>query len=276
MYKIFNENVKVQIYHNTKKKTASTIRKELGCDYVLNGWVFNFKTFAPCDWLRTKGKTIKQGVYNDWSLCIDNNGKPSLLTNFNSYEVLSGSPLLKNGIKIYRNLTPDVKRNAERTAVFWTKEGHFGIYVDKAILSPEKLRNRLIELGAVDALLMDGGGSTQVSCSSNSVYSSRIVATLICVWVNNSTKADPKPTPATSTNPYPIPTRNLKRGCSDGEDVKWLQCQLNLKIKSGLPITGNFYTGTETAVINFQKKVFTNYKDWDGIVGPATRKKLME
>lgn len=78
----------------------------------------------------------------------------------------------------------------------------------------------------------------------------------------------------TSTNPYTVPARTLKKGMT-GKDVKWVQYELK---ESGFSlgkygIDGEFGSTTETAVKKFQKK----YKlTVDGIVGSKTLAKLKE
>ena len=68
---------------------------------------------------------------------------------------------MKNGAKLKRNLTPDVARPAERTAVGWMPDGRVLIWCDKMILTREQLQDKLLSLGCVDGLMLDGGGSTQ-------------------------------------------------------------------------------------------------------------------
>ena len=76
---------------------------------------------------------------------------------------------------------------------------------------------------------------------------------------------------STDPNDYPVPTRTLKHGMS-GEDVKWLQFTLK-KYGKSLSGTGYFGDVTLAAVKAFQRdKGLTQ----DGMVGPATRAKLIE
>lgn len=65
-------------------------------------------------------------------------------------------------------------------------------------------------------------------------------------------------------NPYPEPTRNLKKTipCMRGNDVKWLQWYL------GVTVDGIFGKDTKNATIAFQQ---THGLKVDGIVGSATR-----
>lgn len=67
------------------------------------------------------------------------------------------------------------------------------------------------------------------------------------------------------TNPYKKPTKLLKKG-SKGEDVKWLQYELN-KYGAKLKVDGDFGNLTLNAVKQFQYKYNLVV---DGIVGPKT------
>lgn len=80
--------------------------------------------------------------------------------------------------------------------------------------------------------------------------------------VNNTIK---KP-----SNPYPIPTKTLGKGCK-GDDVKWLQFEL---IESGykLAIDGSFGSKTLAALKSFQQSAKLVV---DGKCGSKTRKALL-
>lgn len=72
-------------------------------------------------------------------------------------------------------------------------------------------------------------------------------------------------------NPYPIPTKNFKRGAK-GNNVRWLQYELN-KRGYHLVCDGIFGAKTDEATRAFQAD---NGLVPDGIVGPLTRAKLVE
>lgn len=69
-------------------------------------------------------------------------------------------------------------------------------------------------------------------------------------------------------NPYTAPSASdtIKMN-STGDKVKWVQYQLQKTTESSLPITGQFWTSTESAVKKFQKQ---NSLTADGIVGRKT------
>lgn len=75
--------------------------------------------------------------------------------------------------------------------------------------------------------------------------------------------------PQATGNPYPVPTKNLKKG-SRGNDVRWVQYQLT-KRGYHLVCDGIFGAKTDEAVRAFQAD---NNLVPDGIVGVLTRRKL--
>lgn len=98
--------------------------------------------------------------------------------------------------------------------------------------------------------------------------SSSYVATCMkYVTLHNLTSYDwENPSVDPTVNPYPVPTRLLKRGCR-GDDVKWLQWELLKRQYSVGNIDGIYGVKTESAVKGFQTEKLV-----DGIVGPITMK----
>lgn len=104
---------------------------------------------------------------------------------------------------------------------------------------------------------------TSVGLTSNGVCNSATLAKLRAAAANG---------PVNSTDPsnYPVPTRTLKKGMK-GEDVKWLQAVLK-KLGYSVTIDGDFGEQTKAKVKKAQGKYGLTQ---DGIVGPATRAKLI-
>ena len=189
---------KAAVYHNTKRLTIKQIQAETGCTHILNGWLFDnnklSKTyFQPCNWLIVNGKTIVSDKYRDYGFVCDGTGAPVMSTDRTKKYFLSGTPLLKDGKRLERWVDYAVARAAERTAVGWLADGRVLIWVDKTKLTIQDLVTKLLELGCVDALLMDGGGSTQGRFPNTNVYSSRLVATVILLWEDDSIDENTSP-----------------------------------------------------------------------------------
>lgn len=179
---------RAQIYHNTERLTPAQIKKKFGCTHIINGYLFNGR-FVPVGWCVIDGKVISRDKYQDWGVSIGSDGKPQMLTDRGG-SFLSGVPILKAGSKLYRGLTADVARPAARTAVGWMPNGKVCLWCDKTSLTREQLQNKLLGLGVVDALMLDGGGSTQGIFPGGKVISSRKVPTLLLFWERSAKVED--------------------------------------------------------------------------------------
>ena len=182
---------RAQVYHNTGKLSPAQIRNRTGCTHIINGYLFNSK-FQPVGWTVIDGKIISRDAYQDWGISIGADGLPKMLTDRGG-SFLSGIPILKGGSKLYRDLTPDVARPAARTAVGWLPNGKICLWCDRTALTREQLQNKLLGLGVEDALMLDGGGSTQGIFPKGKVTSSRKVPTLLLFWERKTENPTPAP-----------------------------------------------------------------------------------
>lgn len=189
MYSIF-ECEKAQIYYNPNKKSLAEIKRETGCTHIINGYLFN-KKFKPVDWCVINGKEISVSKYNDYGFCISDN-KPEFCIYLKGEDenFISGIPIIVGDKFIYRNLTPDVARPAQRTAVGWTYDNKFVVFCYSGKLTRDQLQIKMKSLGAFNALMFDGGGSTQCIFPKGKIYSSRRVPTLLLFWGKDSIKKD--------------------------------------------------------------------------------------
>ena len=49
---------KIELYINTKKKTAAQIKSETGCDVLINAGLYDMKTFKPVLYLKKDGEYL--------------------------------------------------------------------------------------------------------------------------------------------------------------------------------------------------------------------------
>ena len=188
-----------QIYYNPGKLTPAQIKAKTGCTHIINGYLFNGK-FQPVGWTVIDGKVISRDAYQDWGISIGSDGTPKMLTDRGG-SFLSGVPLLKARAKLHRDLTPDVARSAARTAVGWIPNGKVCLWCDKASLTRAQLQNKLLGLGVVDALMLDGGGSTQGIFPGGKVVSTRKVPTMLLFWERKAATTNPTPAPVNPEEP---------------------------------------------------------------------------
>ena len=135
-------------------------------------------------------------------------------------------------------------------------------------VSLERIYDVAIANGAV-------GGTTRHFTERNETYISRgggFVHVAVSDRGGTTTITPPPQTHNTRVdNPHPIPTRNLQRG-STGNDVRWLQTELNRVSNAGLAVDGILGERTHAAILNFQRQQGIGA---DGIVGPVTRDRII-
>ena len=257
---------KAAVYHNKERLTLSQIKAKTGCSHIINGYLFNTK-FQPCGWLVIDGEIISKDSYQDWGFACGKTGAPKMSTD-RTRTFLGGIPILKDGNRIYRGLTADVARKAERTAVAWFPNGRVILWCDEKPMTRDELQVQLLSLGASDAIMMDGGGSTQCIFPDGKLSSSRKVATVILFW-DESVPVNTDSAPNQTKCPYTEPAVLIKKG-STGLGSKWVQWQLN-RHGASLMVDGVFGTNSVAALIAFQKKSGLAV---DGVCGSATRAAL--
>lgn len=229
------------VYHNTARRTPAEIKRETGCTHIINGGFFN-STFQPVGWTVVEGKTIASDQYTDWGVSIGYDGLPIMSTD-RGYSFLSGVPILKNGAKLQRDLTPDVARKAERTAVGWMKDGQVLLWCDKQALTREQLQEKLLSYGCIDGIMLDGGGSTQGVFPDGAVSSSRIVATLLLFWEEEETEMNVKTYSLCKDGATSLAEhfRVKEFRCKDGSDTilisdKLVELLENIRNRFGKPV----------------------------------------
>lgn len=229
---------RAQVYHNTQRLSPSAIMARTGCSHIINGYLFNTK-FQPLGWTVIDGRVVSRDAYTDWGVSIDSGGKPRMLADRGG-TFLSGIPVLRAGSRISRGLTSDVARKAARTAVGWMADGRVLLWCDKTAMTREGLQDKLLGLGVKDALMLDGGGSTQGIFPGGKVTSTRKVPTLLLFW-----EQDPEPKgerPMVEINAYSKAKDGSKRlsanfrvsefACKDGSDAILVAPRLVMVLQS--------------------------------------------
>lgn len=266
-----NKITKMAIIKTDCKMTLQQVVAQHKCNYVINGGLYDTKTgkvnAIP---LRIDGKTIATSSDGYWMMAW-NTGSDICMIHSKDMDkwknAVACSTMLKDGQNTIFTYTPAQGGTRGRTA-FGDDKDNVLLYVttDKnGALNPTQLRNNAKSYGALNMIMLDSGGSSQLY--NNGIYlqaEKRKVAYWICIW-----------TDSVDSCPYNEPTSNIKHG-SSGTGSKWVQWHLQ---KLGLytsNIDGIFGKNSTNALIAFQESVFTNKKDWDGICGKKTRDKLKE
>lgn len=260
---------RISIYVNSGRKSAAAIKKELGCDALINGGLFNMSLFYPNCWLRVDSRTLHSESWSDWGYgwetsnpVMDSSANIVRYRNF-----ISCVCLLRNGKPEPLNYPADLGGRRGRSAIGFRSDGSMVLWCTQDgtyPLTPERLQEEMRAIGCVSALMLDSGGSSQCITPEGTVSASRIVHNFIAVWTGNYSE-----TP--NTCPYAEPTKNVRWG-SIGAGAKWAQWQLN-RHGAALTVDGIFGSKSTAALKSFQA---SHGLVADGICGPATRGELIK
>lgn len=262
--------VEMGIYVNIGKKSITQIKKELDCDIICNLNLFN-GNWTGAAYTKADGKVVGTDGYGYYGFGF--NTKDRQLTRgwsaYDKHENFFGCfDIVKNAVVQNNNFPAFTDGWRRRTVIGMTKDGKIGIYANTSLELPNTLRTNLSKAGFVEAVVLDGGGSTQLICPTGTVTSSdvypRVVHTLFWAKLRKENKPVYK-----AECPYKEPTVNIRNG-SIGEGAKWTQWMLN-QHGYNLVVDGIFGWNSRTALIDFQKK---SGLVADGISGALTREKL--
>lgn len=258
---------KMSIYVNKEEKSLAEIVEETGCDYAINGTIFEWTKagLTPCADLKVKGDVLYESGYTEWGLAWNMGNDfvfDSVPANVKSYQnYINCKTILKN-----RVVTTDNKGELGGTR----GRSAIGILPDHLVLvcmkdgtasamSPVSLAEHMRNMyGCTDVLMLDGGGSSQCYFNGESITATRVVHDLILIWTH-----DPSPTYEMVQNPVVI---DPETGTEN--EMKWLIWQLWNRVGMLVPDTTSYTNDIRDAVSRFQK---LNYLPETGVVDYFTR-----
>lgn len=267
---------KIELYQNTRRLYMTQIKSQTGADFIINGGLFN-SSFKPVCNVKSNGKVLSNPGYTEYGYAwnegpdITYEKLPSVRSSY-----LGCVGILLGGFKQSLHYPSALGGCRQRSAIA-IKGSNLILYACNGVHSktPEALQSYAMKQGWSSALMLDGGGSTQMQCSAGIIKSpenhsnGRIVQNYILVYLKKSSASDSKATQSTAC-PYKEPTTLVKYG-TRGDGCKWVQWQLNRVMNSGLVVDGIFGNASVSALKNFQKSKGLVV---DGICGQATRKVL--
>lgn len=238
---------RIQLYatKKTAKKTASQVRKLTGADVVINASLFITSTWKPCCCVKAVGKVLSNDGYTYRGLAWNNGDDhftEALSTEMGKWDnFLSCVMLFHDGKALPISCTPDVARSAGRTAVIGTRDGAVHLWCvaeGKANQTPKQLQSTIKTKypTVVWALMLDGGGSVQLSQEGNDyIYSSRRVQNYLCFWRRDIEPKGVKPM-GIHCQSYSLKKQGKlylskhfqvkEFACHDGSDTVWVADEL--------------------------------------------------
>ena len=188
---------RIDIHINAKGKSLAQVKADTGADYVMNGGLFEGSK-AVCH-LKANGYVYAADPYTYWgfawdfgadiSLCripVENRRNHIACVDLISFDRPNPKPIYN----------ADLGGTRGRTAI-GLKAGKLCLYVSSDgsgdARTPEKLRDDLAALGWQDAVMLDGGGSSQCDFAGQKITSTRAVHNLILVYLKKDTKKEDTP-----------------------------------------------------------------------------------
>ena len=182
---------KLQIYINSGKKGLSAIKKETGADYVMNGGLFN-PDWTACPLLKADGVMQSKTTWRAYGFGWNRPEDISLRLDYeNVSNFISCVCLLRGGKREKISVTSALDGARQRSAI--------GLMGDKLVLyctdegtTPGALQRELEKLGCTDAVMLDGGGSSQCDFNGKQIKAARVVHNLLLVYTKKTGEAPEK------------------------------------------------------------------------------------
>ena len=183
---------KASIYINTKRKTLAEIHAETGADVVVNGGLFNMaKNIAYCH-LKADGYVYAEDKYSYFGFGWNNNDTTLRLVaeydNLDNY--ICCVAMIKDGKALKMVYGDELSGKRGRTVIGTMPDGKIAIFCSKdgsaEATTPEILQSYLLECGWANAVMLDGGGSSQCITPQGTVESNRIVHNVLCFWFDKN------------------------------------------------------------------------------------------
>lgn len=267
---IINKITKIGCYVQDKPaKTIKEVKEITGADIICNFQFFDMKTGSPALVLKVNKKVLSNDGTNYYGYAWNNNDTKLVFTtasNMNTYDNFAGAICVVRDSEVFvPNYASAWDGVRGRTCIGTKADGSTVIYCWKdgtsGACSFNQLGQTMLNLGCVNAVAFDGGGSTQLICSGGSVSTSRAIYNFL--WFKEDAMQ--------SDCPFKEPAASIKHG-STGTGAKWVQWHLNI-LGYDLTVDGEFGSKSDAALRRFQTDY---YLDVDGICGAQTRKKLKE
>ena len=218
---------RIQIYINTARKSLPTIRAETGADYIINGTLYNMRTFEPNCHLRADGVTLCSPAYSVAGYAWDQGPDIAMvaLPDEARQNYIACTPLVVDGKRV-ETLTYDQGQGGTRgRSAIGIKDGRLALYCTRdggsMERTPEALRDDLAAAGWNSAVMLDGGGSSQCDFAGQTVTSSRAVHDLILVYLKKEAAPMGVKTYSVKTDGSKKLSTNFKVSefkCNDGSD----------------------------------------------------------
>lgn len=182
---------KLQIYINSGKKGLSAIKRETGADYVLNGGLFN-PDWTACPLLKSDGAMQSKTTWRAYGFGWNRPEDISLRLDYeNVSNFISCVCLLRGGKREKISVTSALDGARQRSAIGLMGD-KLALYCTDEGTTPGALQRELEKLGCTDAVMLDGGGSSQCDFGGKQIKAARVVHNLLLVYTKKTGEAPEK------------------------------------------------------------------------------------
>lgn len=183
----FSKIEKVQIYINSAKKSLSQIKQETGAEYIINGTLYDMSTYKAVCHLKSNNIVYCKPNYTTWGYSWNEKEIPTMKVVANADQNnIACVCMIRNGKKEVMHYDSALGGIRGRSAIGLT-ENSLVLYCTKdgssEAMTPATLQSKMFSLGCKDAIMLDGGGSSQGDFNGNIITSSRKVQNLILVYL---------------------------------------------------------------------------------------------
>ena len=200
-----NEIEKIEYVLGTQPtESILSAKKRTGADYIINANFFDMRTGKTQGEVVDEGKVLSSGM-NPYGYGFIDKKTPvfSYKNNVKAIDFVGGYPcLLRNGkvdpmtAKYLNGMDYDRKRG--RTAIGLTNDSFVVRVIPDKTLYPRKtipgMVAEMVTLGCINAINLDGGGSSQFVSPDKTFNSGRNVDGFICIWTKKQGTEPPKTT----------------------------------------------------------------------------------
>ena len=183
----FDKIDKVQIYINVNKKSVASIKQETGADYIVNGTLYDMSTYEPVCHLKSNGTVYCKPDYTTWGYSWNNLNDFALeVVPNNDANNIACVCMIRNSEKQKMNYDSALGGKRGRSAIGTTLNELILYCVGdgtSSALTPESLQQQMANYNCKDAIMLDGGGSSQCDFNGQTITSSRKVQNLILVYL---------------------------------------------------------------------------------------------
>ena len=207
---------KMALYIANGKYSASQVKNLTEADIVFNGTLYTFATMKPCLDFKADGVVYsdEEPLYEGYGWNKDSRYM-ARTTDMQKYDnFISSCNIIKGGKACSVDGIAWVAGSRPRTAIGWKANSEMVIYVTNYNKTIAEVTSEMLKAGCVDAINLDGGGSTQiVTTNYGNIYSAegRRVQNYLCIWEKESEQAPSSPQTSEPANEWKDTPANITK-----------------------------------------------------------------